>query len=594
MQLRPYQEECLQAVVKGLQEGVRHQALVLFTGAGKTVIAAQLPSVLKAAGYAGKLLFVAHRLELLQQAIDKIRTWNPLLKVGLEQASSHADLDCDVVVACNASIGRVGSTRMDPFWNDISCVVIDEMHHAAADSYLNILEASGVLLPESKKVLIGITATPRRKNRVRTGQRNLLDDEDVISLKSIFNKITYTYTLRRAIKEGYAAPLHGFRVSTKTDLSDVKTTAGDFAIDQLSDAVNTTQRNMQIVKAWKDNAQGMKTACFTVDIKHARDLAAAFVDSGVKAQAIWGDDPQRIEKLSQFDAGGTTVLCNCALLIEGWDCPSVACIVLARPTKSGSLYTQMVGRGARLHEGKESCTILDIVDAHKRCSLATLPTLVGLDPDMDLHGESVTKVAEKIEALQEKYPTVNLSNLKDAKNIETYIQSIDLFAEPYAAEIKELTKLAWMSSTDGSYVLQIPEAIELSRQYARYLHEKLWVKQNQLEEWVLSITSVSTDKELGVYNTLKEALESGDEVLTRCRSSRVKLMLREPEWKDNPATEPQRKLLRSLSKKRPVLYCLCPGQKAAGFACPTCRLKTGITMGQASTAINLLRAQKGK
>ena len=110
MELRQYQKDAIAAVADNLQLGVRHQLLVLATGTGKTVIAAQLPSIIK-----GKLLFVAHRNELLNQAMEKIQLWNPSLKIGLEKAESHADPDCDVVVACNASIGRKGSTRMDSF-----------------------------------------------------------------------------------------------------------------------------------------------------------------------------------------------------------------------------------------------------------------------------------------------------------------------------------------------------------------------------------------------------------------------------------------------------------------------------------------------
>ena len=588
MELRQYQKDAIAAVAENLQLGIRHQLLVLATGTGKTVIAAQLPSIIK-----GKLLFVAHRNELLTQAREKIQLWNPALKIGLEKAENHADPDCDVVVACNASIGRKGSTRMDSFWQDISTIVIDEVHHAVADSYLNILKDSGALLPDSTKVVIGLTATPKRHDRKRTGQTGLLDDEDTISLKSIFQKVVYAYPLRKAIKDGFLVSLRGFRIGTQTDLSEVKTVAGDFAVDQLSTAVNTPERNLQIVKAWKENAHNRQTACFTVNIQHAKDLAEAFLHNGVMATPIWGEDEQRAQKLAWHDSGKTTVLCNCALLTEGWDSPSVSCIVLARPTRSGSLYTQMVGRGTRLHPGKEDCVILDVCDLYKKCSLVTLPSLLGLNPLLDLHGGSIIEAAETLEAAQDKYPGVDFTNLTDITKVKAFIESIDLFAQPYSEEVIACSKLTWVASGDD-YVISIPEKQELKGLYAQHLHEKLWVKQNQLEEWVLSITSVSTDKELGVYNTLKEALESGDEVLTRCRSSRVKLMLREPEWKDNPATEPQRKLLRSLSKKRPVLYCLCPGQKAAGFACPTCRLKTGITMGQASTAINLLRAQKGK
>ena len=589
--LRPYQEEALQAVVDNLCAGVRRQLLVLATGLGKTVIAANLPTKLKDLA-PGKLLFVAHRNELLTQAVDKISSWNPSLKVGLEKAESHADPDCDVIVACNASIGRAGSTRMDHFWEDIGIIVIDEAHHSIGSSYLNILEDSGVLRPESTKLLIGLTATPKRHNRNKKGIKGTLDDEDeVLSLKSVFDKVTYSYPIRKGIKEGYLAPLHGFRVHTKTSLDSVKTTAGDFQVDQLSSAVNTEERNAQVVKAWKDNIKDKQTLCFTVDVQHAKDLAEAFLHNGVMAQPIYGDDPQRAEKLKWFEAGKVQVLCNCALLTEGFDSPSVSCIVLARPTKSGSLYTQMVGRGTRLKEGKESCTVIDICDNYRRCSLVTLPSLVGLNPEMDLHGTSITEAAEKMEALTERYPTVDLSHLTDLSKVDAYIESLDLFSEPYCEEVKEYSKLAWMVCSDGSYLLQIPEKKELKGLFSQHKHEKLHITPNELGELELSISAVGVDKQLGIYNTLKESFESADEVISRCRPDRMKLVLRESEWHTYPASEPAKKLLRSLSRNRPLLKCLCPGHQTATL-CLTCKLPTGITAGEASMVINRLKVRK--
>jgi hypothetical protein len=233
------------------------------------------------------------------------------------------------------------------------------------------------------------------------------------------------------------------------------------------------------------------------------------------------------------------------------------------------------------------------VDNNKRCSLVTLPTLVGLNPELDLQGGSVTAAADKLEELQEKYPTVDLSQLGDVTKVDAYIESLDLFAAPYTEEVKEFSKLTWMGCSDGSYILSIPEKQELKGQFARFQHEKLQITPNDLDEFELSIKSVSVDKKLGIYNSLKEAFESADEVVQRCRPDRMKLIRREAEWHAQPASDPAKRLLRSLSKAKPVLYCLCPGYQAAKM-CPACRLQTGITAGQASVAINLLKARKGK
>jgi superfamily II DNA or RNA helicase len=572
-----------------MQAGVRHQLVVMATGLGKTVAFSNLPARLNK----GKMLVIAHRSELLDQAVDKIQHWNPTLKVGLEKAEHHAEADCDVIVACNASVGRAGSKRLEHFWDDIGTIVIDECHHVLGGSYLNILEDSGVLLPASDKLLVGFTATPRRRNKARGKQVNTLDDDDLLTLRSVFSKIVYSFPIRRGIKEGFLCPLKGFRVGTQTNLDAVKTVAGDFATEQLSEAVNTPERNLQVVKAWKENANNRPTLCFTVDVQHGKDLAETFLHNGVMAQPIYGDDPQRADKLNWFESGKVQVLCNCALLTEGFDSPSVACIVLARPTKSGSLYTQMVGRGTRIMDGKTDCSVIDVVDNYKRCSLVTLPSLLGMSPELNLQGGSLTDAAEKLEAMQEKFPGIDFTQLTDISKINAYVESVDLFAKPYGEEVLEFSKLAWMADSAGGYTLQIPEKKELKGMFYQHKHERLNIAENELGEYVLSISAVNVDKQLGIYNTLQEAFASADEVMQRCRPDRMKLVTREAEWHTYPASEPAKKLLRSLSRNRPLLKCLCPGQQSAKM-CPTCHLETGITAGQASVAINTMKARRKK
>jgi superfamily II DNA or RNA helicase len=590
LQLRKYQEDCLDAIAENMQAGVRHQLIVMATGLGKTVVFSNLPARLNN----GKMLVIAHRSELLDQAIEKIQHWNPTLKVGLEKAEHHADADCDVIVACNASVGRAGSKRLEHFWDDIGAIVVDECHHILGGSYLNILEDSGVLLPTSNKLLIGFTATPKRRNKVRGKQSNMLDDDDLLSLKSVFSKIVYSFPIRRGIKEGFLCPLKGFRVGTQTNLDGVKTVAGDFATDQLADTVNTPERNLQIVKAWKENANNRPTLCFTVDVQHGKDLADVFMHNGVLAQPIYGDDPQRAEKLKWFESGKVQVLCNCALLTEGFDSPSVSCIVLARPTKSGSLYTQMVGRGTRLLEGKTDCSVIDVVDNYRRCSLVTLPSLLGMNPELNLQGGSVTEAAEALEAAQEKYPGVDFTSLTDLSKIKAYVESVDLFAAPYSEEVLQFSKLEWIADSTGGYTLRVPEKELLRREklFSQYKHEHLDITPNELDEFVLSISSVSVEnRQLGIYGSLKEAFESAEEVLQRCRADRMPLLRRE--GRDYPASEKVKDWLRKLTRNKPMTKCLCPGQQSAAM-CPVCRLATGITAGQASVAITLLQTRRKK
>jgi superfamily II DNA or RNA helicase len=579
MQLRGYQNEAISAVVENYKTGIRQQLIVLATGLGKTCIAASLPDALKGVVPNGKLLFIAHTDVLCAQAVDKMRTWNPTLHVGLEKAGSYADPNDDIIVSCNASIGRSGSTRMDKFWDSISVIVCDECHRILGSSWLRILDDSGVLQPDSTKLLIGLTATPKRRNVARGKNVQVtLDEDELLSLKSVFKKVVYSFPLRKGIKAGFLAPLRGLRITTETNLDNVKVSGGDFQAQELTDAVDTPSRNLQAFKAWKENAEGRQTLVFTASIAHAVNLAKVFTENGVKAAPISGVDKERKEKLTAFETGVITVLSNAQLLCEGFDSPAVSCILMARPTRSSTAYCQAIGRGTRLNQGKADCLVIDLVDNAKRCSLVTLPSLVGLSPDMDLHGQGMVDVAEKMEALQEKYPTVPLSHLTDLSKVKAYVESLDLFAQPFTEEIIQSSKLKWMTTADGAYTLQIPEKKELSGQYARYLHERLIIEPNELSEYVLSIKTTQTDKVLGTYNTLQEALASGDDVVVRCRSDRMALLTRTAEWHNRPASGPAIKMLRKLGKGNPVLMA---------------KIDAGITAGECSNAINTLQARKG-
>jgi superfamily II DNA or RNA helicase len=609
LSLRPRQIECLDSIRNEYLAGTYQQLVVAATGIGKAVILANIKRYM-ADLLPGKMLVFAHRDELVKQLITTLKEWNPDLKVGKEMADEYADVDCDIVVSCNASIGRDGAARLLRF-GSFDIVVCDEAHHSIASTYLNVFEQTEVLKPYSTKLLVGFTATPKRKNLKRTKKDQTVletEDKDLLQLNSVYKKIVFKYPLRKAINEGWLVPLRGYVLKTRVDLSAIKTTAGDYQQDELEQTVNTRERNAAIVNAWRKDCENRQTVAFCVQIQHAKDLAEAFRTMGVKAEAVWGVDPNRASKLARHQSKDITVLCNAQLLTEGYDDWRVSCIIDAAPTKSPSKFTQCIGRGTRLESGtgnlldaiaaglrldKRDCIVLDVVDNNKRCSLVTLPSLLGLNPDMDLQGQSVTEVATKMEELQEKYPTVDLSQLTDITKVDAYIDSFDIFSAPYTEDVEKFSKLTWMGCSDGSYVLQIPERKEIKGTYYAYKHERLNIAENELGEFALSISAVGVDKQLGIYNTLQEAFASADEVMQRCRPNRMKLVTREAEWHTHPASEPAKKLLRSLSRNRPLLKCLCPGTNPA-ILCPTCRLATGITAGEASVAINLLKSRRKK
>ena len=429
LSLRPRQVECLESIRNEYLAGCYQQLVVAATGIGKAVILANIKRHM-ADLLPGKMLVFAHREELIAQLIATLQEWNPDLKVGKEMANEYADTECDIVVSCNASIGRDGAKRLERF-GGFDVVVCDEAHHSIASTYLNVFEQTGVLKPHSTRLLVGFTATPKRKNLKRTKKEQAVletEDEDLLQLKSVYKKIVFSYPIRKAIKEGWLVPLRGYVLKTRVDLSNIKTTAGDYQQDELENTVNTPERNAAIANAWRKDCEGRQTVAFCVQIQHAKDMAAAFRSLGVNAEAVWGVDPDRATKLAKHKAKEITILCNAQLLTEGYDDWQVSCIIDAAPTKSPTKYTQCIGRGTRLQGGtgnllealqrglhliKQDCIVLDVVDNNKRCSLVTLPSLLGLNPEMDLHGESVTATAEKMEELQEKYPTVDLSHLTD-------------------------------------------------------------------------------------------------------------------------------------------------------------------------------------
>ena len=224
--LRDYQNDCLDSILKNYVEGIRQQLVVMSTGLGKTVCFANLPAKMRHL-LPGKVLVLAARLELIDQAIEKIKHWNPELKVGKEMAASRAEVDCDVVVGCVPTLGRAGSERIQRF-GEFDIVICDEAAHSIASTYMQVFEATGVPRPDTNKLLVGWTATPKRGNLKKTKQITTLDDEDILSLKSVYKKIVYTFGTKKAIKLGWLVPILGYRLKTETDLSEVKTSAGDF------------------------------------------------------------------------------------------------------------------------------------------------------------------------------------------------------------------------------------------------------------------------------------------------------------------------------------------------------------------------------
>lgn len=525
LQDRHYQDEAIGSSIADYDKGFRRMMLNMATGTGKTIVFAKLFEKFRSR-LKGQMMVLAHTEELVEQNRKKMQDVNPTLKVGKEMAGEYADPNSDIVSASVATVGRMGSKRLAAF-AQIDKLVVDEAHHSTADAYGRVFEATGVLAPGCDKLLLGVTATSQRP--------------DGKALSDIYERISYVYSMRQAIKDGWLVPVRGYRVSTDTSLCDVGKSNGDFVRSELSRAVNTPARNRQVVASWLKLGENRQTVAFTVDIEHAEKLAETFREEGVTAEAIWGDDPKREEKLEAHRAGKIRVLCNCNVLVEGYDDPSISCIILARPTASGVLYVQMVGRGTRLSPatGKKDLIVLDVVDASIGHSLITLPTLMGLQNILDLKGHDLIEVVEEIEGLQEEHPGIDWTTLKDVDELKTLIQQVNMFEVRFPKEVEENSELIWFRAVDGGYKMLVPKD---GPEKAGFMH----VFENQLGQWecVGRIKDVSLR---GIRPTLEEAFKAADEQI-RKRLSKMALsyVLRQATWHGKKVSIGQRKMLTRL------------------------------------------------
>ena len=513
--LRPYQQEALDAVVLNANNGISKQLVVLPTGAGKTVIFSQLP-IIKPDTL--PMLVLAHRSELLEQARSKILDCNPNLTVEIEQAERKAG-KVDVVVASVATLGRNNTPRIEQYPKDyFKSIVIDEAHHAAAPSYRRIIDFF------SPDFLLGVTATPQRSDSTR-----LID---------VFDEIVYYRTIQDLIKDGWLSPLVGYRVKTSTDISEVEIQNGEYSQSQLEEKIDNPERNAHVVAAYRNLAMDKKTLIFASGVRHAENLALSFNQASVKTAVIVGSTPreEREKILAQFANGQISVIVNVGVLTEGFDEPSLEAIILAKPTRSTLLYTQIVGRGTRLFEGKEHCIIIDIADTTKGKKPIGLPTLLGMPPDFDLQGQSLTEVAEKFEELESYCPgeAVRVLNPSD---IDVAYTRINLFMPPPPNPVVlEYSKLVWAEIAEDEFHLGLNNT------------ESMRIKCDTLGRWNVTIhdNHQKSTRVLGITPDMREAFARSDRWIQSNRASSVSLLDSSAAWRADSPTDSQQKLLKRI------------------------------------------------
>ena len=377
-ELRPYQKQCIQAIERGLENGIVNQLAVMATGTGKTFTAVQ------AIKNYGRKLWITHTEELIEQSAAALSVEAGDVKIGIIKAERF-EIDAPIVMASAQTLWR----RLDKIPSDhFDVVVADECHLFGAKTFKMSLDHF------QPRLRLGLTATPYRTDGMLMGD--------------IFDDITFEYNIEQGIADGYLCELDALRIKTNINLDKVKTTAGELNQGDLEEVINTAERNALIAEKYLQYASGRQFIAFCVDVRHAQDLAKAFNDRGVDTGVVVGDKEITTDRkgtINMFKQGELVGLTNCMVLTAGFDHPNVGCIIMACPTKSLTKYLQQVGRGTRLKDeayvGRfgQQCTILDFIDSTTRHRLVNTWTLDKAKPPQD---RTFTTQEKKLKLIAER------------------------------------------------------------------------------------------------------------------------------------------------------------------------------------------------
>ncbi|MCM2579515.1 DEAD/DEAH box helicase [Streptomyces meridianus] len=358
--LRDYQRAAIDSLHAGWQAGGVRLAVLLPTGAGKTVVFSHLAAEQRARGI--RTLVIAHRDELIQQAAAKIRAVAPHLAVGIVKAERD-EVDADVIVA---SVQTLAGERRRSAIRGIGLVVVDEAHHAAAPTYVEVLRHFGCF---DRTPAAGFTATMQREQG---------------GLGAVWEDIVYRRDILEMIADGHLVDVRGKAVKVAgLALDDVKVRHGDLQDGQLAQQLADSGAADVVADAYLEHASDRRGIVFTPTVDSAKSMAETMNARGLRTATVWGDMPRedRATALNAFADGDVQVLSNCMVLTEGFDAPWASCAVIARPTQSSALYVQMVGRVLRPWQGKQDALVLDVMGASTRHKLASLADLTSRELD---------------------------------------------------------------------------------------------------------------------------------------------------------------------------------------------------------------------
>lgn len=435
--LRPYQAQAIKEIRRAWDRGVRRPAVVLPTGAGKTVIFSHLGAQMHAERGVRSLVLV-HTTELVEQAVRKFRNVAPHLNVGVVKAERDEHADADIIVA---TVQTLRVARRREVLRNIGVIVVDECHHASAASYRAVMEHFGCF--GDGALAAGFTATLARGDGAALGE--------------IWQKVVYRKDITDMIGAGHLLPIRGKRIKVPDlDFSKARMSRGDYRAEDLGDALTDSLAPGLVAAAYREHAADRSGILFAPTVDSAYVFRDAFRDAGISCETVHGALPreERALILKRLDAGDVQVVSNCMVLTEGFDSPRCSCAVICRPTTSSPLYTQMVGRVLRPYPGQAGALLLDVVGVTGKHRLASLVDLVG-DPTKILHKDAPESLADLL-------LTADGCELEDAghggggtpitfQEADGYeAVDVDLFAKSHSA---------WLRTAGGTWFLPAGKAV---------------------------------------------------------------------------------------------------------------------------------------
>jgi len=471
---------------------------------GKTVIMSAIANEVKS-----RCLIVVQSSELREQTVEKLRNTNPDLDVGSVQASLNS-VSNSIVIATRQSLTHVKSTRLEQMseHGEFELVFFDEAHNAVGQ-IKKILEK----LNSNIKV-VGLTATPLNQD-----------------MKDVFDGIIYEKSILEMIKSNYLCEPKAIYVHSDTDLSNVKTIAGEFNQRQLEDAVNTESRNDLVVESYLKYASDRKsTIVFASGIAHARDICQKFKDNNIICDYIDStiEDSKRELVISNFKSGKLPVIVNVGVLTTGFDYEPTDCILLCRPTKSKILMTQIIGRGLRTSEGKSNCLIIDVVDIVRKHDLMTM-TMTDIFGVEIKDQETLTEAIEHEEKNKaEKLEREELAKQKEIERLALIAEELKLFKTNMSEYFAE-SYYDWYKCDREIFALSITSDLH----YTIYKN----LNENIFELYMVDTTNrINTKDYISEDDNLINLIEEAEKYASRKYST---FLDRKAKWKYEPATQKQ-------------------------------------------------------